>query len=312
MVADPVRRRFYATVGGTTTTYPNSLVVIDADSGAVLSSVYVGSQPTALALSDDVSTVWVGLKGSESLRRVDVSTEPPVAGIEHPVPLTLAQKTAYVGELLVLPGTTDSVLAGLYPTGSSENQFDEILVLDDGSPRSERAVSGFKNDPRLLVGATGPWAFATAFSTPRLFVLEVGPEGVTSYIFDDVATQPFLTGGAYAGGRLFLMNGEIVDVSDPLMPVSLAAIGSSLIRPVADGAYAYRFLLSAAGYQLGLYDATAYEYVGWSAVEMPEHTGNWDFVAADDATLGVVTETHEATREVYLIHSPFSEVGGGR
>ncbi|WP_437577697.1 YncE family protein [Sorangium sp. So ce887] len=67
-IADPARDVFYATVGGDTSKHANSLVVVDAASSAVRSSIFVGSQPLTIALPDDASTLRVSLQGSDEIR----------------------------------------------------------------------------------------------------------------------------------------------------------------------------------------------------------------------------------------------------
>ncbi|WP_156040716.1 hypothetical protein [Chondromyces apiculatus] len=57
VIADPDRGVFYATVGGDAAEYANKLVVIEASTAQVTGSVYVGSQPLTMALSDDASTL---------------------------------------------------------------------------------------------------------------------------------------------------------------------------------------------------------------------------------------------------------------
>jgi len=80
VIADPTRGVFYATVAGDAAKYGNSLVVIDAASASVVSSVSLGSQPWTMALSDDASTLWVSLRGSYEIRRVDLTSGTPVPG----------------------------------------------------------------------------------------------------------------------------------------------------------------------------------------------------------------------------------------
>jgi len=52
----------------------NAVTEIDPATGALGASVFVGSEPNKIALSDDGQTLYVGLNGSASVRRVDVAT----------------------------------------------------------------------------------------------------------------------------------------------------------------------------------------------------------------------------------------------
>ena len=52
----------------------NSITELDPITGALGISVFVGSEPNKLAISDDGQTAYVGIDGAASVRRVDMST----------------------------------------------------------------------------------------------------------------------------------------------------------------------------------------------------------------------------------------------
>lgn len=70
LVYDAVRNVYYASVPGAVTGRGNTLARIDPATGAVTHSGYIGSEPGALALSADASTLYVGLDGSSEVARV--------------------------------------------------------------------------------------------------------------------------------------------------------------------------------------------------------------------------------------------------
>src|SRR5262249_49915286 len=53
----------------------NSIATIDPATGTVGGPVFVGSEPTKLALADDGHTLYVGLNGASAVRRFDVATQ---------------------------------------------------------------------------------------------------------------------------------------------------------------------------------------------------------------------------------------------
>lgn len=231
VVPDPLRRLFYATVAGTSPEHGNSLVVVD-ESGAIVSSVYVGSQPSTLALSDDASTLWIGLVGTASVRRVDVTVTPPVPGPEHALPSGLGNG-AYPGPMVVLPGTTGSVaLSVLRPN----YYFSATMVLDDGVPRPMKIESSY--GPSRLVGGPEGWLFGLNDQHTGLefYSLEVHEQGLTAHVFEgligdfaDIASAP---------GWVFSTNGEVIDVGNPLAPKKTGSIAfaGDAIFPLDQGA----------------------------------------------------------------------------
>src|SRR5690348_501631 len=75
IVYDPVTKKIYASVPGTGGTRANSITTIDPVTGAIGPSVFIGSEPGRLALSDRSKYLWVALDGSNAVRRFDLATQ---------------------------------------------------------------------------------------------------------------------------------------------------------------------------------------------------------------------------------------------
>lgn len=231
VIADPVRGVFYATVGGDAPEHANSLVTIAA-SGGVLSSVFVGSQPWTMALSDDASTLWVSLRGSYEIRRVDLTPNTPVAQEKFKLPPGDFGDLAYAGPMVVLPGTAESVALSLHYEGLSPSYAGSV-VLDSGIPRPDM-TPGHTGASRLTGGPDG-WVFGfnnlhTGFG---FYSLEVSPSGLSSSEYGDLVNG-FYTDIVYAGGRVYATSGEVVDVSNPASPVKAGefAFGGHAVLPL--------------------------------------------------------------------------------
>jgi YVTN family beta-propeller protein len=129
----------YASVPSSDGPNGNSVAVIDPAAQKVLQYVPVGSEPHALAISDDGKVLWVVNTGSNTLRRVDLTTL--TAG-----PLLPLGDTDYGKDglhLSILPGTQDSVIVG----------SNGLTIYDNGVPRAMAATTY-----GLLTSATSsPW-----------------------------------------------------------------------------------------------------------------------------------------------------------
>jgi len=110
---DPANQLLYVSLGSGDPRFPNRVAALRSDGGGVAWSTAVGSEPGALALSDDASTLWVGLQGAPQVVAVDVTSQAASA------PMALEQSTRsgfiYPLDLQVLPGTTGALaVAGDY------------------------------------------------------------------------------------------------------------------------------------------------------------------------------------------------------
>ncbi len=213
LVTDRVRGKLYAVIGEDDVAHPNELLVIDAERAVIEASVAIGSNPDALALSDDASRLWVALHGSFSVREVDLTVSPPAPGNEYPVPpLSFEDQGVYAMRLAVLPGSTESIALSIRCDGCSA----EVVVMDAGTPRS-------KHVDELSMLTPGPEGYVfgyndltTAYDFATLAIDASGPTATLfRYLIDGFDTEI-----TYDAGYVFASSGQVVDVSTPDSPVA--------------------------------------------------------------------------------------------
>jgi len=150
LVYNPFDFRLYASVASLQGTGGNAIAVIDPYSGTVTKSIYVGSEPRRMALSDDGKSLWVALDGSGSVRQVDLVSG--TAGQQFRVGTDGSYGPWYADDLAVLPGTHNSVVLTRYSHGNT-GTFGPV-VYDDGVPRAYSVLGG--NNPMLLIPTYSP------------------------------------------------------------------------------------------------------------------------------------------------------------
>lgn len=75
LVVDPNTQTIYASLPSGAGVNGNSIAAINPTTGAVNNTVFIGSEPGRMALSDDAQFIYVGLDGAASIRRFDVATQ---------------------------------------------------------------------------------------------------------------------------------------------------------------------------------------------------------------------------------------------
>lgn len=232
ILADPARNRIYATVSGGAPALANQLVVIDPTTEMAVDAVPMGSNPSYLAMSDDASTLWVGLDGSYEIRVVDLTTSTPTPGESYNLPLGQFGDLTVARDMVVLSGTTTSVAVSLHRIGSSPS-FAGVAVLDDGVPRPGM-TSGHTGASQLTGGPDG-WLFGyndlhTGFG---FYAIEVTASGLSQT--EHVSPlSGFNTDISHVDGRVYGTSGQVVDVSSPQAPQAAGAFawfGEILVRP---------------------------------------------------------------------------------
>lgn len=71
---DAKRNLIYAAARSYDINYGNKLVSIDPESGQVVNSVFVGSDPSCMELTKDTNFIYVGLSGASQVKRVNLNT----------------------------------------------------------------------------------------------------------------------------------------------------------------------------------------------------------------------------------------------
>lgn len=111
---DPFTQKLYATIPSTATQVAgNSLVAIDPFSGSLTTPLNLGSEPNRVAETSDGNYLYIGLDGSKSLTRVDLTSM--TQGAVYPLTITSTSQIA-ARDLAVAPDN-DNLLA--IDTGSS-------------------------------------------------------------------------------------------------------------------------------------------------------------------------------------------------
>ena len=306
IIGDAGRNRIYVSLWGDAPHFANHIAMVDPGTGEVVDTFYVGSNPDELAMSDDGTVLWVATDGNMSIRRIDLTTDPPTPGVSHRLPtdVDFDDEPHAAGPFVVLPGTTDSLAVPLrrfHVTPAT----DGIAVLDSGVPRPN--IETYPT-PALVVGGSGTSLFGFTgpnTSSPRLYGLEVDAGGVTASELP-TPTEAFGVAATYADGRVFLTDGRVVDVSDPDDPWPVAALngeGPTAILP-ADQSVA---VLSADDTPLMLrrIDPDEFTVLEAHAVAGLDPTDVRELVTTSGAQFAFIAENFGAADSFHLVDSPF-------
>ena len=145
LVYNPFDFRLYASVPSVQGTGGNAIAVIDPYNATVVESIFVGSEPRRMALSDDGESLWVALDGSGHVRQVNLVSR--TAGQQFRVGTDGSTLQWFADNLAVLPGTHNSVVVSRYSRSSTATG--SPVVYDDGVPRAYAGASA--NNPMLLI-----------------------------------------------------------------------------------------------------------------------------------------------------------------
>lgn len=285
---DHANGRFYVSVPSSVGAGGNSVRIIDPLTATAGASVFVGSEPNKIAVSDNGQYAYVGLGGAAAVRRVDLASF--TAGLQFSLGSDSFLGPYYVEDMEVVPGRAQSVAISRRNVGYSP-RHEGVAIYDDGVKRTTETpghtgsnVIDFGGNAATLYGYNNE---TTDFGFRTMSISDSGVQTTNS-------TAGLISGfGAdfdYGGGKVVSTTGRVID---PVNRVLLGTLNSSgPVAVEADGSRAY--ILS--GNVVNVYDLATFLKIG--AVTVPGLTGGTDLMrwGADGLAL-------RNSNTVYLINS---------
>ena len=270
---DPFTRKLYSSVPSTATQVQgNSIVSIDPVTGKLGKPVFVGSEPTRMSISDDGQYLYVVLSGSNSVRRMSLTTLTAGTQFTTVSPLFGAFSAS---DVAVMPGNRNAVATLGYSDGIQV--WDVTNTGATARPLTRALVNDVYEGSVLAWGsATNLYSNDEGLSPSTFHRFTVGP---TSFAETD-GTYLDAVGGkiTYSGGRIFSDGGGVVDPSPappdtPHLVGRLTGGGSSAVDTSINGA----FFLDQNSYNvssrvISAFDPTHFVMVG--SVQLDNLTGD--------------------------------------
>ena len=254
IVYDPNTQRLYASVPSKAGSIGNSITPINPLTNTIGSSVYVGSEPGKLALSDNGQYLYVALNGIAGVRRFDVATQTP--GLKF----TLGSSydgLNYAGDMAVLPGNPSAVAIA---RKNLDSYTRGVVIYDDGVQRPTVISDGPYGINVIESSASASTLYGS--SGTDLTRLAVSASGVSI-----VNTTPNLIGSAgdmkFDNGLVYASNGRILNPETQAIVGTFSGVGSgALVVPDSTVGRVYFLTGSGSAWTLRAYDSNNFLQVG--------------------------------------------------
>jgi hypothetical protein len=157
LIFDPGTQKIYASLPGNLPGIGNSIAPIDPASGNVSQPVFVGADPTKLALSTDNHYLYVGLDAS-AVRRFDLQSQSP--GLQFLIGFDNSLGPLYVNDMEVQPGNPNVVAIARRNKGFDPSEVDAAIYDNNGvrrpTPRTPApsVPSSSSESPGVLYAST--------------------------------------------------------------------------------------------------------------------------------------------------------------
>ena len=204
LVYDPVHAVIYASVPTSVGPTGNSIVTIDPATATVISSVYGGSDPTRMALSDDGSMLYVGLAGANAIRQYSLP-----GGMTFVRQFSLGSDPnngpMFAEDIDVMPGSPTTIAVSRQFVNRSPRHAG-VAIFDDGTPRSLTTQTSTGSNEIEFGSPTRIYGESTE-GGGGIRLLDVTAAGVTEQAVKPI---PFIGRLEFDGGRVYVSDGTIV------------------------------------------------------------------------------------------------------
>ncbi len=298
IVFDPFSGKIYASLPSSAGTNGNSIVIIDPVTATAGPSIFIGSEPNKLAISDDGKYLYVALDGAAGVRRLNLRTMAPEPLFS--VGNDSFSGAFYVDDMEVRPGCSDDIAISRRNRGFSP-RHEGVGLYSNGQLRQKTTpdhtgsnVIDFCNQASRLYGYNNE---TTEFGFRRMSVDDTGLAvlDVTSNVISGFGTD--FTCDA---GLVYARGGAILDPRTRSLVGTFTGTGGGLVRP--DSTVGRTFFLSGSSssgpYRLLAYDQERFLSLG--GVDIPNVTG----VATSLIRWGLDGIAFRTPTQIVLIQSP--------
>lgn len=133
IVYDPVNQAIYLSVPGSAPTNGNTISVLSLASASITSSPFAGSNPDALAISDDSAFLYAGIDGAAKVQRFTLPSL--TKDISYALGSNVFFGSYFALDLQVAPGAPHTTAVSLGNTGVSPAAIGGIEIFDDSTAR---------------------------------------------------------------------------------------------------------------------------------------------------------------------------------
>ncbi|HEY0075636.1 MAG TPA: hypothetical protein VGB77_16170, partial [Abditibacteriaceae bacterium] len=269
LVYDAVTRKIYASVPSSApNNRGNTITVVDPFTGAIGASVFIGSEPNVLALSDDGRYLYVGLEGAGAIRRFEIATL--TAGLQFSLGRDSYTGTLYAADIEVQPGNAN-VIAVARRNKQYSPSHAGVAIFDNGVQRSATTPEHTGSNV-LEWGATANrlYGLDSASSSFGFRRLDVAANGVTEVDSRTTAIYGFNVTMRFANGEIYASDGTVLNAESRVFEGSFPSIDhAQAVCPDAARNRVAFFL----GNRLVICDRPTFRYVGELAVSNNDTTG---------------------------------------
>lgn len=215
LVYDKATDKIYVSIPSANGSNGNSIGIINPDTQVLENTIFMGSEPTVLAISDDGQFIYSGFSGSSTVRRFIISKQ--IADLQFSLGSDGSNGSLYVEDIEVMPGNPNTIAISRRNIGTIPKH--EGVVIYDNNVARPTTTPDHSGSNRIeftsqnsLIGYNNE---STEFGIRRL---AVNANGVSNVTLSRSVLSGFNLDFIYHDNKMYAFDGKVVDItSDPFV-----------------------------------------------------------------------------------------------
>ncbi len=204
IVYNQFNQTIYASIPSSGGNIGNSLTQINPRTGAVVTSVYIGSEPNKIAMSGDGQTLYTSLNGANAIRRFDVPSQTP--GMQFAAGQDSSYGNYLINDFAVAPDNPNVVAVVRYYAGISPSEAG-TAIFENGVQRPLTGPGHIVGSDFVAFSNIGATLFSGSYDG-GFRILAINSTGVASVTTTGISIGARIK---YDDGLIFTSSGQIID-----------------------------------------------------------------------------------------------------
>ena len=210
LIYDSVTNKIYASIPSANGSNGNSIGVINPNTYLLENTIFIGSEPTVLAISDNGQYIYAGFTGTSTIRRFDVSTQ--TAGLQFSLGSDPFFGAFYAQDIEVMPGNPTTIAVSRRRPNVSPTHGG-VAIYDNNVMRPTTTPDHTGSNKFEFTGTNSLIGYNTESTEYGLRRLSVNAGGVTNVSVSSGVLSGFNLDFIYKNNSIYATNGTIVDIS---------------------------------------------------------------------------------------------------
>ncbi|MCW3167320.1 T9SS type A sorting domain-containing protein [Chryseobacterium sp. 09-1422] len=210
LVYDANTNKIYASIPSANGSNGNSIGVINPVTRVLENTVFIGSEPSVLAISDNGQYIYSGFTGASIVRRFDVATQ--TAGLQFSLGADSTTGSFYVEDLEVMPGQPNTIAISRRNIGYSP-RHEGVAIYDNNIMRPTTTPDHTGSNKIEFTGASSLIGYNNETTEFGIRRLSVNSSGVSNLGVTQSVLSSFSLDFKYHDNRMFSTDGKVVDIT---------------------------------------------------------------------------------------------------